>query len=38
MYDKIVQKLLEYNERINNGREVSVVEYLKRVDQLSPFI
>ena len=30
--------MLEYNERINNGREISVVEYLKRLDQQSPFI
>ena len=38
MYEKIVHKLVEYNEKMNNGREVSVVEYLKRIDQRSPFI
>ena len=32
MFEKIVAKLLEYNEKINNGREISVVEYLKRLD------
>jgi len=38
MFEKIVAKLLEYNEKINSGKEISVVEYLKRVDQKSPFI
>ena len=31
-YDKIVNKLLEYNEKINEGKELSVVEYLRRID------
>jgi hypothetical protein len=33
-----VEKLLEYNEKINGGREISVLDYLKRIDPLSPFI
>ena len=33
-----MHKLLEYNEKMNSGREVSVVEYLKRIDQRSAFI
>ena len=32
MFEKIVAKLLEYNEKINSGKEISVVEYLKRID------
>ena len=31
-YEKIVGKLLEYNEKINEGKELSVVEDLKRID------
>ena len=38
MFEKIVQKLMEYNDKINNGKEISVVEYLKRLDQKSIFI
>ena len=38
MFEKIVQKLLEYNEKINSGKEISVVEYLKRIDQKSAFM
>ena len=38
MFEKIVHKLLEYNEKINSGKEISVVEYLKRIDQKSSFI
>ena len=38
MFEKIVQKLLEYNEKINSGKEISVIEYLKRIDQNSPFM
>lgn len=38
MFEKIVQKLLEYNEKINSGKEISVIEYLKRLDQNSPFM
>ena len=37
-YEKIVSKLIEYNEKINEGKELSVVEYLKRIDQNSPFM
>lgn len=38
MFEKIVHKLLEYNEKINSGKEISVVEYIKRIDQKSLFI
>lgn len=38
MFEKIVQKLLEYNEKINSGKEISIVEYLKRIDQKSTFM
>ena len=38
IFEKIVAKLLEYNEKVNNGKEISVVEYLKRLDQKSTFI
>jgi hypothetical protein len=37
-YEKIVSKLLEYNEKINDGKELSVVEYMKRIDPNSPFM
>jgi hypothetical protein len=37
-YDKIVSKLIEYNEKINEGKELSIVEYLKRIDPASPFM
>jgi len=36
-YEKIVSKLLEYNEKINDGKEISVVEYLKRIDPTSHY-
>ena len=38
MFEKIIGKLLEYNERINNGKEISLVEYLKELDPKSEFI
>jgi hypothetical protein len=31
-YEKIVSKLIEYNEKVNEGKELSIVEYLKRID------
>jgi hypothetical protein len=37
-YEKIVGKLIEYNEKVNEGRELSIVEYLKRIDPRSPFM
>ena len=37
-FDRIVHKLLEFNEKINSGREISVVEYLKRIDMNSDFM
>lgn len=36
-YEKIIAKLLEYNEKMNEGKEISVVEYLKRLDLTSDF-
>jgi len=30
--------LIEYNEKINEGKELSIVEYLKRIDPASPFM
>lgn len=33
-----MNKLLEYNEKINGGREISVVEFMKRIDPDSAFI
>ena len=37
-YEKIVEKLLEYNEKINGGREISVLDYLTRIDGMSSFM
>lgn len=37
VYEKIIAKLLEYNEKINDGKEISVVDYLKRIDMDCPF-
>lgn len=36
-YERIIAKLLEYNEKVNDGKEISVVEYLKRIDMDSSF-
>ena len=33
----MIAKLLEYNEKVNEGKEISVVEYLKRIDMDSDF-
>lgn len=30
--------MLEFNEKINGGKEISVVEFLKRIDMNSTFI
>jgi hypothetical protein len=38
IFEKIVAKLLEFNDRINNGKEISVTEYFKRIDQKSPWL
>jgi hypothetical protein len=38
VYEKIISKLLEYNEKINEGKEISVVEYLKRIEPTSTFM
>ena len=31
-------KLVEYNDKMNDGKELSIVEYLKRIDPNSPFM
>ena len=36
-YEKIISKLLEYNEKVNEGKEISVVDFLKRIDMDSEF-
>ena len=36
-YEKIIAKLLEYNEKVNDGKEISVVDYLKKIDMDSKF-
>jgi hypothetical protein len=38
VFDKLIQKLVEYNEKINEGKELSIVEYLKRIEVDSPFL
>ena len=38
LFDRIVSKLIEYNEKINGGKEISIVEYLKRIDPESEFM
>ena len=38
VYEKIIAKLLEYNEKVNDGKEISVVEYLKRIDMNCDFV
>jgi hypothetical protein len=35
VYEKIIAKLLEYNEKVNEGKEISVVDFLKRIDPTS---
>jgi len=37
-YERIVSKLLEYNEKINEGKELSVIEYLKRIDMNASYM
>lgn len=36
-YEKIIARLIEYNERMNEGKEISVVGYLKRLDSNDSF-
>lgn len=38
LFDRIVAKLIDYNEKINGGKEISVVEYLKRLDPNGDFM
>ena len=38
VFERMVVKLLEYNEKMNGGKEISVIDYFKRIDQKSPFI
>lgn len=32
MFERIINKLLELNEKINSGKEISIVQYLTRLD------
>ena len=38
LYSKIIAKLMDYNERINSGKEISVIEYMKRINHNKPFL
>lgn len=38
IFEKIVAKLLDYNDRINQGKEICVTEFFKRVDQRSDWL
>ena len=38
IFEKIINKLLEFNEKINSGKEISLVEYMKRIDMKSTFM
>ena len=38
MLEKLLKKLLEYNVKLNAGKEIRVVEYLKQVDKNSAFM
>jgi hypothetical protein len=37
-FEKIVAKLLQMNEKINQGREIQIVSLLKRLDMESDFM
>lgn len=37
-FEKIIAKILHYNERINQGKEIQVIGYLQRIDMESPFM
>ena len=37
-FEKIINKLLDYNEKINGGKEIQVVEYLKRLSGDNDFM
>ena len=36
IFDKLVKKLLEYNSEINDGLEISFVDYIKKIQVLDP--
>ena len=36
IYDKLIKKLLEYNKDINDGGEISYVNFIKKIEQLDP--
>ena len=38
IHDKLIEKLLEYNFKLNGGREIRIVDYLKKIDVHSPFM
>lgn len=37
-YEKLIEKLLEWNERVNVGKEISVIDYFAKINVFSPFM
>ena len=38
IFEKLIQKLVEYNEKVNEGKEITIVDYLRRIDASSKFM
>ena len=38
IHDKLIAKLLEYNQKLNGGKEIRVVDFLKKINANSPFL
>jgi hypothetical protein len=38
IFEKLIQKLVEYNEKVNEGKEITIVDYLRRIDPASKFM
>ncbi|CAI2368685.1 unnamed protein product [Moneuplotes crassus] len=38
IFEKLIQKLVEYNEKVNDGKEITIVDYLRRIDSESKFM
>ena len=38
IFEKLIQKLVEYNEKVNEGKEITIVDYLRRIDANSKFM
>jgi len=38
IFEKLIQKLVEYNEKVNEGKEITIVDYLRRIDSNSNFM